>query len=81
MNEQIKTIMAKAFRVPEDSITDSSSQDNIENWDSIHHIQMIVLLEREFDITIPDEKVGNMISYSLVKEVVNGECTRSHKSI
>jgi acyl carrier protein len=71
MSDRIKEIMAKAF---EAEIDDNSSQNNIENWDSIHHIKMIVFLEREFDITIPDEKVGNMVSYKLIKEVIN-ECT------
>jgi len=34
---------------------------------------MIVFLEREFDIVIPDEKVGNMINYKLINSVIN-EC-------
>jgi acyl carrier protein len=72
MNERIKKIMAKAFEVPVESLTDYSSQDNIETWDSLHHIKMIVFLEREFDITIPDNLVGNMVSYKLIESIVNG---------
>lgn len=76
MNKKIQTIMAKVFGLPLEQITEQSSLDNIENWDSIHHIQMIILFEREFDIKIPDDKVGNMISYKLIKTVVD-ECTGS----
>lgn len=64
--------MARAFEVPVEEITDHSSQDSIETWDSIHHIKMIVLLEREFDITIPDDKVGNIVSYKLIETIING---------
>lgn len=72
MNERIKKIMAKAFEVPVEEITTNSSQDNIETWDSLHHIKMIVFLEREFDITIPDNLVGNMVSYKLIESIING---------
>lgn len=78
MNKQIQEIMAKAFEVPAESITESSNQDNIETWDSLHHIKMIVFLEREFDIEIPDELVGNMVSYKLINTVVN-ECISLQK--
>jgi len=68
--------MAKAFEVPEATITEESNMNNLENWDSIHHVRLTVFLEREFDITIPDEVVGNMISFKLIKTVIN-ECTGS----
>ena len=71
MNEKIKAIMAKAFEVPENQITEDTSQDTLDTWDSLHHIKMIVFLEREFNIIIPDEDVGKMISYKLVELIVN----------
>jgi len=70
MTDKIRAIMAKAFDTPVESINEHSSQDNIENWDSIHHVKMIVYLEREFDITIPDEDVGNMVSFKLIDLIV-----------
>jgi acyl carrier protein len=76
MNSKIKKIMARAFEVPVEQITENSSQDNIDTWDSLHHIKMIVFLEREFNITIPDDKVGNMITFKLIALTVNG-CSKS----
>jgi acyl carrier protein len=79
MNDKIKQIMAQVFKVPVEMVNEQSSQDSIENWDSLHHMKMIVLLEREFDIAIPDERVGNMISYKLIKTIIN-ECVRPQLS-
>lgn len=76
MDEKIKKSMAEAFEVSEEDINEQSSMENIENWDSLHHVKLTVFLEREFDITIPDEVVGNMISFKLIKEVIN-ECIKS----
>jgi len=70
--------MAKAFGVPVEQITDKSNQDTIENWDSLRHMHLIVFLEREFDITIPDEIVGNLISFKLIEATIqkcHGEST------
>jgi acyl carrier protein len=76
MNKKIQESMALAFEVGTEAITEQITQDDIENWDSLHHIKLIVLLERAFDIEIPDDRVGNMISYSLIETVVN-ECLGS----
>jgi len=77
MNEKIKRIMAKSFEVPIETINDNSTKDDIESWDSLHHIMMVVELERAFAINIPDERVGNMISYNLIKSIVY-ECFETH---
>jgi acyl carrier protein len=70
MNERIKKVMARVFEMPIEKITDQSNMDNTSNWDSIHHVQMIVFLEREFDIIIPDEAVGNLISFKLIENEI-----------
>jgi len=79
MNERIKKVMARVFEMPVEKITDQANMDNTENWDSIHHVQMIVFLEREFDIIIPDEAVGNLISFKLIETEIN-KCHESAQS-
>jgi acyl carrier protein len=75
MNDRIAKVMARAFEVLEADIKENTTQDTIENWDSLHHVKMIVYLEREFDIAIPDEEVGNMTCYNLIERVVH-ECLK-----
>lgn len=70
MKDRIKAVMAKAFQVPESDITEHSDMDSVENWDSMNHMQMILFLEREFGITIPDEIVGNMTNFKLIHEAI-----------
>lgn len=70
MSERIKKVMAKSLDAPIEKITENTIQEDIEGWDSINHIKMIVAFEREFDITIPDEQVTNMISFRLIESVI-----------
>lgn len=75
VKEKIKIIMSAVFEVPIEEITEESSSDNIESWDSLKHLNLILALEEEFEITIPDEEVGNLFNYKLIELVVN-ECKK-----
>lgn len=70
MKDRIKNIIAKTLKLPIDQITEESEMDNTEGWDSINSMMMIVALEREFSITIPDEIVGNLVSFKLIHEAI-----------
>ena len=63
--------MSLVFEVPLESITDDASSDNIENWDSLRHLNLILALEEEFGVSIPDEEVGNLVNYKLIELVIN----------
>lgn len=70
-SEKIKNVMSAVFEIPADSIKDDSSSDNIETWDSLRHLNLILGLEEEFGVTIPDEEVGNLVNYKLIELTIN----------
>jgi acyl carrier protein len=70
--ERIKNTMSIVLEVPEASLNEDSSTDTIENWDSLRHLNLILGLEEEFDVTIPDEEVGNLTNFKLIESVING---------
>ena len=72
-NQKVKIleVMSSVFEVELTSLNEDSSIDNIENWDSIRHLNLILALEEEFNITIPDEEVGDLVNYKLIELVVN----------
>jgi len=70
---EIKRVMSIVFEVPFETITENSSPDNIESWDSIKHINLILAIEEEFDIKIPEEEVGNLLNFKLIELIIN-EC-------
>tara|TARA_B110000027_G_C15979189_1_gene237920 strand:+ start:191 stop:433 length:243 start_codon:yes stop_codon:yes gene_type:complete len=66
----IQEIMGAVFEKAPELINDESSQDNIDNWDSLKHFDLIVSLEEEFDIEFPVEEIGSMVSFKLIKVIV-----------
>mgnify|MGYP001316524771 FL=1 len=71
IENRIKNVMAAVFELTVDKINDEASPDTIESWDSLKHMNLIIALEEEFNIVIPDEEVGNMLTFGLVLLIVN----------
>ena len=71
IENRIKNVMAAVFGLTVDEIHDDASPDTIESWDSLKHMNLIIALEEEFNIVIPDDEVGNMLTFGLVLFIVH----------
>jgi acyl carrier protein len=67
----LKDIMATVLGIAADSINDDTSMDTVEAWDSIKHMNLVLAIEEEFGVGIPDEDVANITSYPLIRLVLN----------
>ena len=70
-SNKLKQVMSTVFEVPVDSINNESSTDNISTWDSLGHLNLIIALEEEFGVSIPDEEVSQLVNYRLIELVLN----------
>lgn len=69
--EKIKAVMAVVFEIDSDKIIEDSTPGSIENWDSIRHMNLIVALEEEFEISFSDDEITDLISYRLIESIVS----------
>ncbi len=67
----LKQVMASILEINLSEINEQSSMDTIDNWDSLHHMKLVLALEDEFKVSIPDEDAANITSYSLIKIVLD----------
>ena len=70
LNDKIKVIMAAVFKVDIAEIKEEISAANFEKWDSLAHINLVVALEQEFEVRIPDDLVEDLLSFKLVELTV-----------
>ena len=66
MKDKVKKIVASVFNLEVDSIKDDASPDNILNWDSLNHMNLIVSLEEEFKVRFTDEEISEMLNLELI---------------
>ena len=71
MDEKIIEIMKQEFNT--DDITASTDQTICEKWDSLHHLNLIVALEDEFDIEFEPEEIAEMKSFSAIKKTIESK--------
>ena len=66
MEEQLKQIMGQVFEMRPEDITEDSSIDTIENWDSLKHTNLVIALEQGFGVSFEAEEIVEMMSYKLI---------------
>ena len=58
--EQVKKIVAEKLGVSEEKVTETAAFVNDLGADSLDVVEFVMEVEKEFDITIPDEAAGKM---------------------
>jgi len=72
--ERLKRLLSKVLGINEESITDDTSSDNVETWDSFNGLLLISELENVFNIKLTIGEVRSMNSVKDIKEILNKYC-------
>ncbi len=78
MERTLKKIMSDLFQINENEITDETSVDNTKNWDSLKHMELIVSLEEEFDITLSADEIVSLTTFAKVKQKIEENGVEVH---
>ena len=71
--ERVRGIAADVLNVPGHAITDESSPENIEAWDSLQHLNLVLALEQEFGVQFEPEEIDRMNRIDRILLVVQGK--------
>ena len=66
--EQLNEVFRDVFDDESIEVTDETTADDIEDWDSFEHINLIVAIEEEFRFKIP---MGKTVTMENVGEMVD----------
>ena len=71
--EAIKRVMADVLDIDVGSIREDSSAENIPNWDSANHIQLVLALEEEFSISFDVTEIEAMFSFLDIVQMIQSK--------
>ena len=74
--ERVRGIAADVLQVPAPQLTMESSTENVESWDSVHHLNLVLALEQEFDLQFEPEEMDQMHSISHIINVLENKLNR-----
>ena len=70
MEQKYNKVFTEVFGVAENVLNDDFSKDNVKEWDSVHQLNIVALLEEAFDIMFEPEDIMGFTSYKAGKEIL-----------
>jgi acyl carrier protein len=67
---RIRSVIAATFGVAPSRITDATSSDTVEAWDSMNHIHLMVALEAEFGVSFEPEQAVELTSVRAIAQAL-----------
>ncbi len=72
MEQRIKAVIARIMGVAPDTIGDDASPANVEKWDSLRHLKLMLALEEEFNVELSEEQIVGMTDYAQIASTLKG---------
>src|SRR5579884_4076043 len=73
MRERIRRVMAGVFHTEPTELPDDVSSEDLEEWDSLRHLELMLELELEFDIEIDSEAMAELLSRPAIEAYLKAE--------
>ncbi len=70
MTEPLEEVISSVLGVPTGSLSDESSIDNVQAWDSLRQLSILLALESAYGISITTDQALEMNSISAIKVVL-----------
>ena len=70
MKDELKQILSDTLGVPKEQINEESSVENIEEWDSLAHLNIILSIEQIFNIAISPEEAADMTDLASIRRIL-----------
>ena len=73
MNKKLIDIVSTALEISNDHIDPEKKFDEYQNWDSMKQIMILGMLEDEFNITLDDDEILQMINCSTANQIIESK--------
>lgn len=68
--EKYNNVFVEVFGVESSVLNEGFSKETVEDWDSVHQLTVVSMLEDTFDIMLDPEDIMEMTSYGRGKELL-----------
>ena len=71
--DRVRTIAADVLEVPASKICADSSPESIDTWDSVHHLNLVLALEQEFNLQFEPEEIDAMKNIQHILDILGSK--------
>ena len=65
--DRLRKLLAEVLRVPEEVVTDAMTLLDTESWDSFTHLELIMAIESEFEVSLSADDIAGMTSFAAIR--------------
>ena len=68
--DKINQILANTFNLSKEEVLKNLGMEDVNNWDSLSHMNLIVNIEDEFKIELTGDDISEMITFDQIRDVI-----------
>ncbi len=70
ISERVQRIAADVLQIPLRDVTPQTSPENVDQWDSVQHLNLVMALEQELNLEFQPEEIESMTDIGAIIKVV-----------
>jgi acyl carrier protein len=70
---QIISIFGRVMNVGANQVSMDTSPETLDNWDSLRHMNLMMALEEELNVTFNEDEVLSMLSMQAIVDTLNSK--------
>jgi acyl carrier protein len=68
---RLKEVISRCLKIDESEINENTSVDTVPLWDSLKHLELVLTLEGEFNVSFTSDQTIEILNYPLIKIVLS----------
>ena len=72
IGDKLEILFKNTFNIKDEDIS-KASQNNLKNWDSVNHMNLILAIEKEFDITLDNNDVIKLSDFKSCFQLIKNK--------
>ena len=72
VRDKLEILFKNTFNIKDEDIS-KASQNNLKNWDSVNHMNLILAIEKEFDITLDNNDVVKLSDFKSCFQLIKNK--------
>ena len=73
LDKKLKEVFCDTFTLEESQINEDLTADDVETWDSINHLSLVMNLEDATGVKFSTEEITQLVSYKAIKSLVEAK--------
>lgn len=68
--QKLEAVLGKTFRLPAERVTDDLSMKNLEIWDSLMQMNLVLSLEEAYAIELTMDEIMTMVDVATIRRII-----------